>query len=64
LRAGDTINVTVYGEAALSGNYQVDPDGFISIPTLDPINAAGFTRTELTQLLVVKLRDEYKKAQG
>jgi polysaccharide biosynthesis/export protein len=59
IRAGDHINVTVYNEASLSGNYSIDSGGFVTIPRAGKLRAAGLTPTELADLLVKKFRGEY-----
>ena len=61
LQAGQQINVTVYGEASLSGDYQIDPSGFVSIPLAGKIKAAGLAPAELADILVKKFRGEYLK---
>jgi protein involved in polysaccharide export with SLBB domain len=59
MQAGDHINVTVYNEASLSGNYSIDSGGFVSIPRAGRLRAAGLTPTEFADLLVKKFRGEY-----
>jgi protein involved in polysaccharide export with SLBB domain len=59
VQAGDHINVTVYNEASVSGNYAVDPGGFVTIPRAGRLRAAGLTPSELADLLVKKFRGEY-----
>jgi polysaccharide export outer membrane protein len=59
MQAGDHINVTVYNEASLSGNYSIDPGGFVTIPRAGRLRVAGLTPTELADLLVKKFRSEY-----
>ena len=61
LQAGEKIRITVYGEASLSGDYQIDPSGFLSLPLAGTIKAAGLTQAELKQELSQKLRSEYLK---
>ena len=61
LQAGQQISVTVYGEASVSGNYQIDPNGFVSIPLAGKIQAAGLSPAELADILVKKFRGEYLK---
>ncbi len=61
LQAGQQISVTVYGEASLSGNYQIDPAGFVSIPLAGKIKAAELSPAELADILVKKFRGEYLK---
>jgi Polysaccharide biosynthesis/export protein len=59
MQAGDHINVTVYNEASLSGNYSIDSGGFVTIPRAGRLRAAGLTASELADLLVKKFRSEY-----
>jgi protein involved in polysaccharide export with SLBB domain len=59
MQAGDHINVTVYNEASLSGNYAVDSGGYVTIPRAGRLRAAGLTPSELADLLVKKFRGEY-----
>jgi protein involved in polysaccharide export with SLBB domain len=61
MQAGERINVTVYGEASLSGNYAIDPGGFVSVPLAGKIKASGLTPAELSEILVKKFRGEYLK---
>jgi polysaccharide export outer membrane protein len=59
LQAGERIRVTVYGEASLSGDYQVDPSGFVSLPLAGTVKAEGLTQSELERELTKKFRSEY-----
>ena len=61
LQPGEQISVTVYGEASLSGNYLIDPNGIVSIPLAGKIKAAGLTTAELADILVKKFRSQYLK---
>jgi len=61
LHAGERIKVIVFGEDRLSGEYEIDPSGQISIPLAGTIKAAGFTQVELERELAKKLRNEYLK---
>src|SRR5271156_2701148 len=62
LQAGEKIRVTVYGEASLSGDYQIDPSGYIALPLAGTVKAAGFTQPELEKELAKKFRSEYLKS--
>lgn len=62
LQTGDKIRLTVFGEAGLSGEYEIDPGGFVSLPLAGTIQAAGATKSELEQTLTKKFRGEYLKA--
>jgi polysaccharide export outer membrane protein len=59
LQAGEKIRITVFGEASLSGDYEIDQSGFVSLPLAGTIKAAGFTQPELEQELAKKFRSEY-----
>jgi len=47
LRAGDRIKINVYGEEALTGEYDVSPSGYVTMPLIGAIRAAGRTQAEL-----------------
>ena len=51
LQPGDKITVYVYGEDKLSGEYQLNQSGQISLPLAGTIEAKGLTQTELEQAL-------------
>jgi polysaccharide export outer membrane protein len=59
LSAGDKIKVVVFGEDKLSGEYQIDTAGAVSLPLAGTIEAAGLTKPELEQALTAKLKSEY-----
>src|SRR5712691_692135 len=59
LQAGEKIRVTVYGEASLSGDYQIDPSGYLSLPLAGTVKAVGLTQAELERALAKKFRSEY-----
>ena len=59
LSAGDKVKVIVFGEDKLSGEYQLDTGGFLSLPLAGTIEAAGLTKPELEQALTAKLKSEY-----
>src|SRR6266567_7809940 len=61
LQPGDKIRVNVYGEDKLSGDYEIDPSGQISLPLAGTIEAVGLTQAELEQALAKKFRSEYLK---
>jgi polysaccharide export outer membrane protein len=52
----DVLNITVWKEPQLSGPVVVRPDGKISVPLIDEVQAAGLTPMELQNLLLEKLR--------
>jgi polysaccharide biosynthesis/export protein len=48
---GEKINVIVYQEDSLSGQYLVDPSGYVSLPLIGTVKAAGITPEELAKRL-------------
>ena len=60
-QAGDKIRINVFGEDKLSGEYEIDQSGQISLPLAGTIEAAGLTQAELEQALAKKFRSEYLK---
>jgi polysaccharide export outer membrane protein len=61
LQPGDKIRVVVYGEDKLSGEYELDQAGQISVPLAGTIQVQGLTQSELEQALAKKFRSEYLK---
>ena len=56
---GDRLEMTVYGEEALSKQYQVDGQGNISVPLIGVIPVEGLTPIEIEDLIAERLRDGY-----
>jgi polysaccharide export outer membrane protein len=61
LQAGEKIRVTVYNEPSLSGEYQIDPGGFVSLPLAGTIKAAGLTQRDLELQLEQRFSTGYLK---
>src|SRR5439155_14918380 len=61
LQPGDKVRINVYGEDKLSGDYEIDPSGQISLPLAGTIEAVSLTQAELEQALAKKFRSEYLK---
>jgi protein involved in polysaccharide export with SLBB domain len=59
IQAGDRIKLTVYGEDNLTGFYDVDPAGRVSLPLVGQIRAAGHTASELEREITGKYRGAY-----
>ena len=59
IQAGDKIKVTVFGEDRLTGEYQVDPAGFVSLPLAGTVKAAGLSKQDMEKLLASKFSSEY-----
>ena len=61
LQAGEKIHITVYGEPTLSGDFQIDPSGFVSLPLAGTVKAAGLSQQQLEQALTAKYAGGYLK---
>jgi protein involved in polysaccharide export with SLBB domain len=59
LAAGEKINVIVYGETSLSGDYLIDPSGYVSLPLAGTVKAAGLTPAQLQQNLEKQFSSKY-----
>jgi polysaccharide export outer membrane protein len=55
----DVLGITVWGQADLSRDYGVDPDGFIPFPLIGRVKAAGSTPKELATQLTELLGRDY-----
>ena len=61
LAPGDKIRVTVFGEEKLSGDYDIDASGFVSLPLAGTIRAAGLTKSQLEAALAKKFQGAFLK---
>lgn len=61
LGAGDKVRVNVYGEETLSGQFVVAGSGFVSIPLVGEVQAAGLTLRDFQSAVEVALRNGYLK---
>lgn len=59
LGAGDKVRITVFGEAAMTGDYAVAPNGEISFPLIGTVDARGHTLDEVAQDIRKRLLDGY-----
>jgi hypothetical protein len=59
LQAGDKIRVTVFGEDRLSGEFEIDQAGLVSLPLAGTLKAAGLSKQEMERELARKFRGEY-----
>ncbi|MDB5654797.1 MAG: polysaccharide biosynthesis protein [Tardiphaga sp.] len=55
LGPNDRIRLKVYGEADISGEYEIDSSGFASIPLAGRIRAAGLTTGQLERTVAAAL---------
>ena len=61
LGSGDRVKVTVFGEDDLSGEFEVDGSGNISMPLIGTVPAGQKTVGELEQQIMTQLKDGYLK---
>ena len=61
LGSGDRVRVTVFGEEELSGEFEVDGSGTISLPLIREVQAGGLRIRQLEQVISEKLLDGYLK---
>ena len=54
---GDTLDIVVWKDQTLSGPVKVRPDGFITLPLVNEIQATGLTTAQLRQTLEEKYKE-------
>jgi protein involved in polysaccharide export with SLBB domain len=59
LGTGDKVRVIVFGEDDLGGQFQIDDRGFIRLPLIGQLKAAGSTPKELEASIATALADGY-----
>jgi polysaccharide export outer membrane protein len=61
LGSGDKLRVIVFGEDDLGGEYEVDGSGYVRLPLIGQIRAAGLTVFDFEAEVASKLNDGYLK---
>jgi protein involved in polysaccharide export with SLBB domain len=59
LKPGEKVRVLVFGEDRLSGEYEIDPAGYISLPLAGTIKASDLSKAQLERDLAKRFRGEY-----
>ena len=59
LGAGDRLRITVYNEPDLSGEYEVNGQGLVSVPLVGQVKVIGMTTAEAQALLTQKYGKDY-----
>ncbi len=59
LSAGDRVRITVFEQANLTNNYNIDQSGYIAFPLIGSIPANGKTVKQLEGIIASKLRGGY-----
>ena len=62
LGTGDKVRVIVFDEEDLGGEFQIDDGGYIRLPLIGPVKAAGYSPHELETQIAAALRDGYLNA--
>ena len=62
LGPADKLKLTVFGESDLSGDFTIDGAGFIRLPLIGEVRAAGFTSRQLEGAVTAALSQGYLKA--
>ncbi len=61
LGSGDRIRVVVFGQEDLSGEFEIDGTGQVSLPLIKEMTASGLTLRELEALISGKLKPDFLK---
>lgn len=61
LSSGDQVGITVFGQADLSGQFEVDGSGTFSMPLIGQVVAEGLTVPQLEARIAEALADGYLK---
>jgi protein involved in polysaccharide export with SLBB domain len=62
LGAGDKVRVTVYGEEDLSGEFQIDGNGYVRLPLIGQVQAGGHSAYQLEGNVEAALENGYLKS--
>lgn len=62
LAPGDKLKITVFEEDRLTGEYEVDSSGAVSLPLAGNVRAAGLTPGELENVIAGKLRGTFLRS--
>ncbi|HSS12776.1 MAG TPA: polysaccharide biosynthesis/export family protein [Rhizomicrobium sp.] len=62
LGPGDKLKLTVFGESDLSGDFTIDGAGFIRLPLVGEVRAAGYTSQQLEGAIAASLSPAYLKS--
>jgi protein involved in polysaccharide export with SLBB domain len=56
LQPGERVKITVYGEEALTAEYGINPNGYVMMPLIGAIKAAGRSQSEFAREVAAKYR--------
>lgn len=58
LQSGEKVRIVVYGEDRMTGDFEIDPTGHVTVPLVGQIVAAERTKEELSQAISRKLKSD------
>lgn len=61
LGSGDKLRIAIFGEEDMSGEFEVDGSGYISMPLIREIQVSGLTLRQAEQVIVSKLLEGFLK---
>jgi polysaccharide biosynthesis/export protein len=64
LQSGDVVHVRVFRNDNITGNYQIRPDGNISLPLAGEVRARGLTIAEVRVAVIAGLKKYIEDAEG
>jgi polysaccharide export outer membrane protein len=56
LGPGDHVRIKAYDDANITGEYEVDSAGYVSVPLVGQVKASGLNTRQLEQTLVTKMK--------
>lgn len=59
IQVGEKVRISVFGEPTISGDYDVDPAGNLTVPLAGQVHAEGLTRQALEGVLTTRLRGQF-----
>jgi polysaccharide export outer membrane protein len=64
LQPGEKLHILVYEEPSLTGDFLIDPSGYLSLPVVGTIKVAGLTPAQLQSKLVTAFQAAHLKNPG
>ena len=61
LGTGDKLRVIVYGEDDLGGTFDVDGNGYVSMPLIGQVKVSGMSATQVERVMTQKFADGFLK---
>lgn len=61
LAPGDQVKVTVFGHDEFSGSYEINRNGYVTLPIVKDIPAEGLSPAQLADRITATLRPDYLK---